>query len=434
MGQKVVVRDQQLHITNLEIDRRDVVDFFASVPEEERESRFIHAVELGVFCLQRTTLHSDADFFKRQLTTLVADVEKLLMVLPQRTEAELVKKIGTSDGQVLAPIKQHVDGVFNEGRRRIREIRTLLEGKLDPDNNKSTLGKALGEVRQMVNPNHKNSIQSRLEHAVSDITRNNGPLVKAVRTVVTEITEPLRLDVDRLTAELRGEEVSDALKQRTTLKGEQFQEEVLAELSDWKRITGADVEYCAKDNRPGDFVITLPEGVLEKPYVIAVEAKSDGEERGRKRIKDSLDRAMAHRRAEAAVFVTKTLDGLAEEIGEWYEGSSSRGPFVACTFNHLTTALRLLMVQRHIQEIRAILPDVDRQTILAEIDRIRTALSKITTIRKQASTIEKSTTTIKNEADALQQEIQEALTKIDRSIQLANQQAQPKKLAARAAG
>ncbi|PYY15945.1 MAG: hypothetical protein DMG60_16260, partial [Acidobacteria bacterium] len=214
MGQRIVVGDQQLRITNLEIDRRDVVDFFTSVPEEERESRFIHAVELGVFCLQRTTLHLDADFYKRQIQGLLEEVEKRLMVLPQRTQEELAKKIGTDEGQVLAPIKNHVNTVFGEGRRRITEIKKLLEGSLDPDKRSSTLGKALHEVRQMLNPQHKDSIQSRL----ADITRNDGALVKTVRKVVKDITEPLRLDVDRLTAELRGEETADAVRQQTTLK------------------------------------------------------------------------------------------------------------------------------------------------------------------------------------------------------------------------
>src|SRR4051812_42447525 len=109
MPQKFVIRDQQLHVANVVIERHDVVDFFNSVPEDEREARFVHAVELGVFCLQRTTLHLDSDFLKRQIGGLLDAVEKRLSVLPKATQDELVKKIGTRDGQVLAPIQQHVD-------------------------------------------------------------------------------------------------------------------------------------------------------------------------------------------------------------------------------------------------------------------------------------------------------------------------------------
>src|SRR5260370_36923553 len=95
--QTVAIRNKQLHIKSLQIRQRDVVDFFSTVPEEERESRFIHDVELGVFCLQRTTLSLDVDFHKRQIKGLLNEVESQLSVLPKATHEKLIEKIGTQD-------------------------------------------------------------------------------------------------------------------------------------------------------------------------------------------------------------------------------------------------------------------------------------------------------------------------------------------------
>ena len=133
------------------------------------------------------------------------------------------------------------------------------------------------------------------------------------------------------------------------------------------------------------------------------------------------------------VVVGKTEAAFAQEVGEWCEMSSTRGLLVACTFEHLVTALRFLIVQRRIQEIRDILPEVDAATILSEIGAIRTSLKKITNIKTQVNAVIEGAETIRTEAEALREEINSALTTIERAIHLVKEKEQPKKLAARAA-
>ncbi|MGD0976184.1 MAG: hypothetical protein ABR866_19035 [Candidatus Korobacteraceae bacterium] len=55
MSKRITVLERSLRITDLEISRKDVVDFFRSIPEDDIETTLISAVELGVFCLQRRT-------------------------------------------------------------------------------------------------------------------------------------------------------------------------------------------------------------------------------------------------------------------------------------------------------------------------------------------------------------------------------------------
>ena len=169
-----------------------------------------------------------------------------------------------------------------------------------------------------------------------------------------------------------------------------------------------------------------------------IEAKSDGTRVGRKRATDALAVAIAYRHRsepaiQSAIYVGKTEAAFAQEVGEWCEMSSTRGLLVACTFEHLVTALRFLIVQRRIQEIRDILPEVDAATILSEIGAIRTSLKKITNIKTQVNAVIEGAETIRTEAEALREEINSALTTIERAIHLVKEKEQPKKLAARAA-
>ncbi len=71
---------------------------------------------------------------------------------------------------------------------------------------------------------------------------------------------------------------------------------------------------------------------------------------GRKVISDTLTKAMAERGATSAVYLSKTAAGLAAEIGEWGDGGTDAGPFVACTHENLSIALRWLIVQKRLAQ------------------------------------------------------------------------------------
>ncbi|HEY1159598.1 MAG TPA: hypothetical protein VGE83_03160, partial [Terracidiphilus sp.] len=67
MSKRITVLERSLRITDLEISRKDVVDFFRSIPEDDIETTLISAVELGVFCLQRAHMSQDTEFIRRQV-------------------------------------------------------------------------------------------------------------------------------------------------------------------------------------------------------------------------------------------------------------------------------------------------------------------------------------------------------------------------------
>lgn len=65
MNKSIVILDQGLRITDLEVRRKDVADFLRSADCEETEPTLIQAIEVGVFCLERARMGQDTEFVRR---------------------------------------------------------------------------------------------------------------------------------------------------------------------------------------------------------------------------------------------------------------------------------------------------------------------------------------------------------------------------------
>ena len=128
----VVVTDCSVRIVDLEIPVKEVADFFNSVPQEERPFVMIKAVEVGTFCLERGRTAQDTEFVKRQIDALLSNVEREVSDIPTKTQSALISKLGTQDGQVLAPVRDLLEHVSRETTNKINEVKNLLSQDLDP--------------------------------------------------------------------------------------------------------------------------------------------------------------------------------------------------------------------------------------------------------------------------------------------------------------
>ena len=92
------------------------------------------------------------------------------------------------------------------------------------------------------------------------------------------------------------------------------------------------------------------------------------------------------------------------------------GPWVACTHQHLVTAVRFLIVQRRLAMLRAAAPEVDSTSIEQQLKVIRTALARIRTMKTKLTELGSCTHAIDEQADHLTGEIKEALSSIEDSL------------------
>jgi len=98
-------------IESLEFKDSAIAEFLEQVEEAGRPGAFFSAVQVGVFCLSRAQASRDTEFVRRQIEGLMSDVTLAVGKIPATTQEALLSKIGTSNGQVLAPIQSLLDQV-----------------------------------------------------------------------------------------------------------------------------------------------------------------------------------------------------------------------------------------------------------------------------------------------------------------------------------
>lgn len=420
----ISILETGIRISDLEVPRKDVADFLRSASEGERDNTLVRAIEVGVFCLERASTAQDLEFVRRQVESLIDKVQEAVGTIPEETQKTLIGKIGAGEGQVLAPIASVVKETSNVIANRVNDVRTLLAQDLDPSKETSTLGMALRKLRNLLDPQRTDSVQGMLTQTLRTVTEEQGPLTLAVKNVVSTALKPLEEELRELSKEVRGKEAAAEALQQTIEKGDSYEDQVVAEIRLWALGLGLQVHHIGKDNQPGDvLVLATNDAPAACGLTIVVEARDRQSSVGRKAISDILTKAMSERGANAAIYVSKRSEGLGKEIGDWAEGATSQGPFVACIHTNLFTALRFLLVQERLAQLRASLPKIDSAQIETQIQRIRTAVDRVKTINRKVSDVRGGAQDIQTEAEHLRDEVRDALGWIEEALRKAKQSA-----------
>lgn len=133
-------------------------------------------------------------------------------------------------------------------------------------------------------------------------------------------------------------------------------------------------------------------------------------------VSDTLTKAMAERKATSAIYLSKTVAGLAAEIGEWADGMTDFGPFVACSHENLSIAVRWLIIQSRISQADKSPAAVDSTAILQQVQRIRTSLDRVKTMNRKVTDVRTSANEIQTEAEALRDEVRASLAVIEDAL------------------
>ena len=414
MNYSIEIADSCVTIEGLVIFRKEVAEFLRSVPEEEREALAREAFEVGVFCLERARNTQDLEFVRRQIDSLLAAVEKAVTSIPATTEANLLGKLGTADGQLLAPIQGLIQQVEKGTQQQLREVRELLANEIDPSRASSTVAKALKQLADLLDVGRVDSVQGRVEASLRTIIAEDGVLAKSVKLVVAESIRPLADEVNRLSHLVTGQDAAAAVLAQTVAKGMTFEEQVVARVQQWGGSAGVEVTHCGVDNQPGDVLVKLSSRSLAAAeFSIVIECKDQANPAGRKPIGDSMARAMSERGASRGLYLGRSSGAFAKEIGEWAEGSTQHGSWVATTLDHLVAGLRFSIAMHSIEQARASGRSIDAGALLAQASRIRDTLRKVTNINTKAGDIRTSADAIIQEATRMRSEISDALQLIE---------------------
>jgi hypothetical protein len=413
----VKVLDSGILISNLEIPVKQVADYFRSIPANERCFVMTKVIEVGTFCLERGQTAQDTDFVKRQINELLTTVETAVTGIPSRTETALISKLGTEDGQALAPVRHILNQVSEITAARINEVKTLLSQDLDPSKTTSTVGSALQRLRDLLDPQRNDSVQATVQSAVKAVTGKDGELAATVKMTVEDALKSMRQELTNLSSAIHGQEMVEEALKNTTKKGQPYEEEVSSVLQMWAKGVGAQVQHVGSDNQPGDFVVDLCNGsVSQLPIRIVIEARDRQDKMGSQRISQDLTVALAERKADVAVYVSKSAEGLAKAVGDWAEGTCERGPWVACVHENLVTALRFLVVQMQLKKLREAAPEIDSSEVQTQAAAIKTSLGRVKTIKSKITSLNSTSADIQKEIDDMKVEISAALGAIEDAL------------------
>jgi hypothetical protein len=412
--QSVEVRSGQVVVTNLVIGSREVAGFLERVSEDERAKKLVDATEVGVACLERATATLNLDFLRQQCEQQFHLLAGEVASIPAKIQDELLKKVGIGEGQVLAPLAAFVSATDRIVRERMESVKTLFDGRLDPDRSDTTLGRALRSLKELLDPAHDSSVQRAFVTALESIAADDSAFVGAVKQLIGLEIKPLRDDLNRLAEDWGAKQAVAIALAATAAKGAVFEEELLPTIHCWAKYAGAVVEHVGADSEPGDIVVTLMDSSLPvEPFRIVVEARDECTRRGRKQISDDIDCAMARRQAQFGLYISKTHAGLAQEVGDWTEGECAQGRFIACSAEHTTMGLRFAVVQTRTIALLASRPQTDVTAIGSQLQRIRTALRRVKTIKTKVGGIRKYADGVTREADELRREIDDGLTNME---------------------
>lgn len=415
----VTVGSGKVLISGLEVADERVEAFFASIPENDWDDAATRAFTVGILCLERANTHADVDYLKKEVQSMVGHMRDAVKGFGDG----IMEKVGTEKGQVLEPVKVSIETTQKQLDEKLKEVQKFLADDIDPDRQTSVLARAMKSIRDLMDPERSDSIQGKLQKAVEETTGEKGRLAVTVKEVVGVAIEPMAKELKDLALEIRGQEEAekarDEVVQRTTEKGDPFELDIVEELTEWSKATGAQVEHCGPDKQPGDIIVRFPSiSASGHEDSIIIEAKDRASQVGRKQVSDLLDGCMDYRNVAGAVLIKKDATQYAKEVGDYAEGQGQRGPWIAATRDGLITAIRHLRVMMRIATIQAMQPDVDVTGAQGGLDKIRASLKKVRTITSKAGNIRTNANEVEEMAKEIKNDIDHAIMDIENSLRV----------------
>ena len=413
---KIELRDDYIFINNLQIRLFEASDYLHQLPNYEREAACVKAFEMGFFCLQRTENFSDTQFVKEQFNALLNELYQAVNEIPNTISTQLANKIGT--GEVLAPLQGQISLTTAVMDAQIKAVSDFLNQEFNPSQETSVFGSAVQKIQNLLDENRTDSLQGVFSAAIANITAENSVLAKSVKAVVSESIKPLADEVEKLAQQVREKELIELTLEQTIAKGASFEEAVVAELEPWAKLYGAEITHIGKDKQPGDILLKFnANSIASVDLSLVIEVRNrDSASWGRKRISDQLIKAMMKREANAAIFLSRSREGLAQEIGGWGIGTCEQGQWVATTHESLSLAIQFLIVQQQLASQPTYNLQVDCAVIEGQVQQIKSSLNYLTQINSSLTKLQEHSSDIRVKARAMRTEIRNALNSISESI------------------
>jgi hypothetical protein len=376
---RIEVDDDRAHVTDVEITDSTVVEYLQQFDDErEREDAFVRALRVGVTTMGLAETSQQEEYVERKFTEMQRDLQEEI----DRIEDEVEEKFG-DDG--------HVPQIFEDHLGQDGHLKQHIEDAFSEDGPfTERLDEELGEDGE------------RIQKALDPDTEGT-PTYRLKRTLQDQIQD-LR---DKIEAQATAEETEEEIRQRTTLKGDDFEDTVENILSDLVYNTSNEVEYTGdtigeiSGRKVGDFVITLN----DTGQRIVVEAKSDSGYSQRD-IKEELADAVENRDADYGIIVFECEAYIPNKVGYFHEFDSERLSVALKETEDDDVEPGFLRIAYNWARTRAVQGYVDSGTAF-DPEAIQNAVSEVSDSIDRFSTVRKKTTSIRKTANEIDEELEE---------------------------
>jgi len=350
--------EKKIEIIGMSIDEGNVYSFISSLPEENQEDAVSKAMTIGCIGLKNMDLAQNIDYVQKEFNELISKFE--------RENAELRNR--------LADLLN-----IDDSQRPLGRFKLLFEDYFDLER---------GRICNLLDP-----------------FIDGAPIQKLRNDLLTNINEIKEMIIKE---QVLGKAVS-----MTTLKGGQFEENVLRELQIFSNPFKDSIEHVGnkqgKTGKTGDIIIDI-DGDLNKRVVI--ECKDSSSYTAKTTIQE-IELAIKNRDAKFGIFLFNCFEQLPRELFPLKIGNN----YIVCAYENdsLYFAYRLsriVLEKKKLNEGMAI--DIDR--IQEEIERISQKLNSINDSHKDITSINNAGERIKKNLDILKRDIEEGLGRILESI------------------
>ncbi len=292
-------------LVQLLIDDPEVVDWVSKVggSGDERIDAIKRALKVGVTAMTSALVGSTSLTFQQILERWRAEVERALSESRERITQTITEHFGQ---QVAQPVRDQIEQATRNAEERIREHIDRLERRIDPNDPRSWLGivqETVNAIKQEFDPERENSYLWKVRRTLSEFYGRDGEAAQCIRETIRQTLEPVQSMVEQIRGDIL--RIMERLGGMTPEKGKAFEVSAVAELlHKATSVTGDTCDHVGKDNKPGDWLITVHYGsVLNRQQIgkIVIEAKDTN--RNRSQVDDDLNRAMTQRNADVGILI-----------------------------------------------------------------------------------------------------------------------------------
>lgn len=376
-------------LQNFTVKDPEIASYLSEFDAEDQNDAVERAFRIGASALQLVETSTEAEIVEQRFNEMEREFESELDELRD----ELDDRFSQDDGELSRILDQHLgDGGTLQDHL---EDAFGSDGKFE-ERLKDQLGEDGEKIREALDPN-------------TDGTPTN------------ELKERLVEEIEKIKKQLNQQEAEQAVREKTRLKGYDFEEQIEEMLDKMVRQTSNQFEDTSEQtgalgkSKKGDFVVTL----ADTNQRIAVEAKN-GDFQGT--VEDQMEEAIENREADYGILVASSVKYLPRTRVGWFSEIDQDYVVVALSDDEDKIEPRFFKFAYHWARTRTILSavdvddDIDPEVVKSELDGIEDSIDQFQQIRSNCKDLENSVDRIKETLEDIEKEVSNRISRLESEI------------------